>query len=368
MSKIDDNGKTFLVDGPASVTVISGKAEVFGYFVKNTSRIVIREGKRLPFAVKENARFEVRLGKNAKTKEVDGDTVPLSWAEAFETLRNLQKKPAVVMVVGGVDSGKSSFCTYLINKLISEKGSVAVLDGDIGQSDVGPPCTVAYAVVAKPVTDLFELKAENAVFVGVTSPSEDVNRTIKGVASLKTEVLKRNVDFVVVNTDGWVAEENAVNYKVQLAEKLAPDVIFGIQQSSELEPLRVKLENFRYIKIDSAAEVRERSREKRKNLRELGYVKYLANAKVKTWRLSRLNIEKSNPLCLSQKPENSQKGLLLGLHDAQKKFLGIGVLQGIDCERKSLKVLTTVAATPVNVAVGRVRLDDKFHEIPLESG
>ncbi|MFA5365746.1 MAG: hypothetical protein WC325_11250, partial [Candidatus Bathyarchaeia archaeon] len=102
MKKVGDSGKTFLVDGPASVAVISGKAEVFGYLVKNTGRIVIREGKRLPFAVKENASFEVRLGKNAKAKEVDSDTIPSSWAEAFETLRKLQKKPAVVMVVGGV--------------------------------------------------------------------------------------------------------------------------------------------------------------------------------------------------------------------------------------------------------------------------
>jgi polynucleotide 5'-hydroxyl-kinase GRC3/NOL9 len=269
------------------------------------------------------------------------------------------------MVAGGVDSGKSSFCTYLINKLISEKCSVAVLDCDIGQSDVGPPCTVAYAFVTKPVTDLFDLKAENATFVGVTSPSEDVNKTIKGAASLKTEASKRNVDFVVVNTDGWVAEEEAVDYKVQLAEKLSPDVIFGIQQNNELETLLAKLEGFRKIRIDSALAVKERSKEKRKTLRELGYVKYLTNSKVRTWRLSRLNIEKPNPLCLRQKPEdNQQKGLLLGLHDAQKKFLGIGILQGIDYERKSLKVFTSVTTTPVNVAVGKVRLDDKLREIP----
>ncbi len=364
MNKTVEGGKTFLVDGPASVMAVSGKVEVFGYSVKNTNRIVIREGKRLPFAVKEKANFEVRLGENAKTKEVNGDTVPASWAEAFEVLRDLQKKPAVAMVFGGVDSGKSSFCTYLINRLIGEKRSVAVLDGDVGQSDVGPPCTVAYAAVAKPVTDLFELKAENAVFVGVTSPSENVNRTIQGVTSLKAEVLKRKVDFVVVNTDGWVAGEDAVNYKVQLAEKLASDVIFCIQQNSELEPLLVKLEGVRNIRIDSATAVRERSREKRKNLRELGYVKYLANAKVKTWRVSHLNIEKPNPLCLTQKPEYSQNGLLLGLHDAQKRFLGIGVLQGIDCERKSLKALTSVTAAPVNVAVGKVRLDGKLRESP----
>jgi hypothetical protein len=42
-----------LVDGPASVRVISGKTEVFGYQIKHASRIVVREGKRLPFFVSE---------------------------------------------------------------------------------------------------------------------------------------------------------------------------------------------------------------------------------------------------------------------------------------------------------------------------
>jgi len=52
-------GKTFLVDGPASVTLVSGKTEVFGYDLKAMGKVVIRDGKRMPFAVKEKATFEV---------------------------------------------------------------------------------------------------------------------------------------------------------------------------------------------------------------------------------------------------------------------------------------------------------------------
>jgi polynucleotide 5'-hydroxyl-kinase GRC3/NOL9 len=82
------------------------------------------------------------------------------------------------MVVGKADSGKTSYCTYLINKLTNAKRKVAILDGDLGQSDIGPPCTVAYAFVAKPLTELYELKAENAFFVGVTSPSAAMAKTV----------------------------------------------------------------------------------------------------------------------------------------------------------------------------------------------
>lgn len=351
------------MDGPAFVLVASGEVEAFGYTVKNTDRIVIREGKRLPFVVKEKASFEVRLGENAKTTVSDGNTIPTSWSTAFEVLRNMQKKPVIAMIVGGADSGKSSLCTYLINKLINEKQAVAIVDGDVGQSDVGPPCTVAYTCVAKPVTDLFALKAENTFFVGFTSPSENITKTIEGVASLEAEVLKEKVDFVVVNTDGWVLGEDAVEYKLQLTKKILPDIVLGVQQNKEITPLLAKLENFKVLILDSAGAVRERTREKRRNLRELGYMKYLTDAKVKTWPLSRLTIE-NGILCLSQKPEYKQKGLLLGLHDAQMRFLGIGVLQGIDWKRRSIKILTGVTANPVYVAVGRVRLDEKLREIP----
>ncbi|MCJ7762443.1 hypothetical protein MUP38_03175, partial [Candidatus Bathyarchaeota archaeon] len=294
MNRTVEKDKTLLVDGPASVAVVSGKAEVFGFSVKDAGRIVIREGKRLPFAVLEKADFDIYLGENASVEEVDGNTVPQSWIESVDALGSFQKNPVIAMVLGKVDSGKTSFCTYLINRLISEKQKVAVLDGDLGQSDVGPPCTVAYAFVTKSVTDLFMLKAENAFFVGFTSPSEAVDKTVRGMELMKQEILDKAVDFVVVNTDGWVEGEEAVEYKLRLAEVLNPDVVFCIQQKDELAPLLVALERFRKSVVDSPLAVRQRSREKRRDLRELGYIKYLADAKIKTWSLKLLTIEEQS--------------------------------------------------------------------------
>jgi polynucleotide 5'-hydroxyl-kinase GRC3/NOL9 len=191
MNRMIEGGKTLLVDGPSSVLVVSSRVEVFGFLVKDARRIVIRDGKRLPLAVLEAANFDVSLGENAGVEEIDGNTIPQAWIESFDVLRGFQKKPIIAMVLGKVDSGKTSFYTYLINRLMSEKQKVAILDGDLGQSDIGPPCTVAYAFVTKPVTDLFRLKAENAFFVVVTSPSEAVNKTIRGIALMKPKILDK---------------------------------------------------------------------------------------------------------------------------------------------------------------------------------
>ena len=197
-----EKGKTLMVDGPASVIVTSGKVEAFGFIVGGTSKVVIREGKRLPFAVEENATFDISLGENASVEEVDGSTIPPSWVRSFEELLKIQAPSVTAMVLGTVNSGKTSFCTYLINRLLREKKKVAILDGDLGQSDIGPPSTVAYAFVTKPLTDLFNLEAKNAFFVGVTSPSGAIDKVIKGLASLKKEISSNNPDFIVINTDG----------------------------------------------------------------------------------------------------------------------------------------------------------------------
>jgi polynucleotide 5'-hydroxyl-kinase GRC3/NOL9 len=359
-----EGGKTLLVDGPASVLVVSGRVDAFGFSVKDASRVVIREGKRLPFAALETTNFELSLGENASVEEIDGTAIPQSWIDSFEMIRAFQKKPIIAMVLGKVDSGKTSFCTYLINMLIGGKQKVAILDGDLGQTDIGPPCTVAYALVAKPVTDLFELKAENAFFVGVTSPSEAVNRMIGGVALMKAEVLGKAADFVVVNTDGWVEGREAVEYKSWLVEELNPDVVLCVQQKDELAPLLVALEKFRKTTIESPLNAKQRSREKRRNLRELGYSKYLTDAKVKSLPLELLATEEQRAVLIMR---GEGRGLLLGLYDSQRKFLGISVLREVNYSRRTLKVFTPVSKKPSSIVLGRVRLDESLKEIPLIS-
>jgi polynucleotide 5'-kinase involved in rRNA processing len=212
---------------------------------------------------------------------------------------------------------------------------------------------------------LYGLKAENAFFVGVTSPSEAVNKTIKGMALMKAEILDKTPDFIIVNTDGWVEGEEAVEYKSRLAAELNPDVIINFQQKDELAPLLVALEKFRKIMIDSPMAVRQRSREKRKSLRELGYIKYLRDAKVETLPSNLLTMEEENATPIRQTIE---EGLLLGLYDFHRKFLGIGILREFDYARKTLKVFTSVTAKPSGIVLGKARLDENLKEvtIPLE--
>jgi polynucleotide 5'-hydroxyl-kinase GRC3/NOL9 len=355
-----ESNKTLLVDGPASVRLVSGKAEVFSYKIKEASRIVVREGKRLPFCVLEKAVFDVSLGVNASIEETAGSTIPESWNKPFEAVLGVQKKPVVVLVVGTIDSGKSSFCTYLVNKLVSGKCRVAVLDGDLGQSDIGPSGTVGYALTSKPVTDLYNLKLENAFFVGVTSPISAIAKTIEGLAAMKAEILAKQVDFVVVNTDGWVTGEDAVRHKMLLNRELKPDVIVCVQVADELALLIANLEETPVIMVEPSSSLSQRSTEKRKSLREMSYARYLKGAKTHCYPMSQMTVE---PKSAIPKNQETEKSLLVGLYGSGSKFLGIGVLREINRVRKVLKVQTAVSAKPSRLVIGKVLLNEKLQEI-----
>lgn len=426
MIRTVEKGQTLLVDGPASVTLVSGKADVFGSTIAvslKPYKIVIREGKRLPFFTEEKSEFEVQLAEKAKVEEVAGNTIPPSWAQAADQMLALEQRPFAVMVLGTIDSGKTSFCTYLVNRLVHEKKRVGILDGDIGQSDIGPPCTIGYACVTKPITDLFNLRAQNAFFIGVTSPNGASDRVIQSLCALKHDIIgSSDVDALVINSDGWILGEDAVKYKSRLVDEMNPDLLFCIEIKDELDPLFVLVEKHKKTVIEAPSAIIERSGERRKNLRELGYIKYLRNAKLMSFPIGWLKIENDELLGLTKahasprdanklydllgmKPlhfvdrkdrisiiigrtrwidaenlrrveeatgkkvviirKGEEEGLLTALYNTKRKFLGIGVLQEVDYIRKTIKFLTPVTEDIAIATLGKVKLDKNMKEVPI---
>jgi len=242
---------------------------------------------------------------------------------------------------------------------VDGKCRVAVLDGDLGQSDIGSSGTVGYALTSKPVAELYDLKLENAFFVGVTSPIKATARTIEGMAALRAEISKRTVDFVIINTDGWVAGDIAVRYKTALVKELEPDLVVGVQVADELAELIASVER-KVLTVELSSSLSQRTAEKRKSLREMTYARYLKDAKLQCYPMNQLAVDPRDALPKSQTPE---KGLLVGLYASGTKFLGIGVLREINQLRKVLKVQTAVSAKPSRIVIGKVCLDEKLREI-----
>lgn len=414
-------GKTLLVDGPASLSLLSGKISVLGAPLMIDEKLVVREGKRLPLWVKKQASLELLLGEGASFNEVDEGTVPSSWEDIAKEIFSL-KEPVIVMVIGGVDSGKTSFCTFLANEAVKKKCRTGIIDADLGQSDVGPPSTVGFNFVTETVKDLFDINAQDAVFVGSTSPSGSIKRIIKGLIQLKERAVEESVNFLVINTDGWIEGEEATAYKTRLVDKISPSAVVGMQHESELTTILNALHGVKALVIDSPQLIQPRSREKRKTLRELSYKKYLKSAKMQSLSFSWIKVKDSilgsgGPLphrrletlqnLFGKKfiysEENSaiifgvlrkseeiteeqlnnaeeyfgkkvkvirdgeEEGLLVGLKDEEDKFLGIGILHGVDYKRKLLKVYTPVSEKVAILHFGQIKLNKNCREIGLST-
>lgn len=421
MKHFVDEGKTLLVDGPASVSLISGKVTIFGASLHVKKKVIVREGKRLPFLVKKQSTLEWILGKGASVNEVDNGTIPSSWEEAVKEILSL-KKPVTVMVLGGMDSGKTSFCTFLVNEAVMNKYKTCIIDADLGQSDLGPPSTVGFTFVTEPVKDLFDIDAEDVFFVGCTNPSGALNKLVPGLTQLKSRLTEEGAELIVINTDGWVEGDEASAYKVRLAKEVVPTAIVGLQQEKELTSIFDTLHGIEVLVVDSPQVTQPRSREKRRLLRELGYKKYMKGARLQSFSFGWMKSESSLfgagvPLSrnrlnnvsdlLKKRPvyseetinaifavlkdgeyisedeinatekrfnkkvkvirEGDEEGLLVGLKDEENNFLGIGILNGVDYKRKILKVYTPVNKKVSALCFGQMKLDKNCREIGLST-
>jgi hypothetical protein len=71
--------------------------------------------------------------------------IPAAWRKI-----DLGSLEGTLMVLGEPDVGKSTFSQYLYRRLCTALPQVAYLDGDPGQSVLGPPCTMTLAMAGSP--------------------------------------------------------------------------------------------------------------------------------------------------------------------------------------------------------------------------
>jgi len=409
-------GKTLLVDGPSCIQLLSGKISILGASVKAGEKLVVRKGKRLPLEASSNVEIQLALGDSASCAEIDGSAIPASWRDAVDKILSSDKYRKI-LVIGGIDSGKTGFCTYMANRAVGSKRKVAIIDGDLGQSEIGAPGTVGLCSIQASVTDLFNLQPEGVAFVGATSPCGMVDATMGAFAALKAEASTLGADFLVVNTDGWVEGDGAVDYKLRLVKNIEPDIVLAIQSGNEMCPILDGLKDVEVSVIEAPKNVKRRDGETRKVLRESAYKKHLKGTKIRSIPLSWVKIEgnlkdsATSDYLLKKKiedivgkkvlncretathiccvlemgrrlvkeelkkletelgkqvdilKEGVEEGLLVALENAHGKFLGIGTMCSMDFQRGTIKINTPVDETVAKIYMSQIRLDREGNEI-----
>ncbi len=352
-----EQGHTLLLKGPASIRAKRGDAECLGAPIQSDHWTTIEEERQEPIYATDNVLFEIRRGSGSSWTVVRESTVPIAWNEAAHVLK---RQRGVCVIIGDVDSGKSSLCTFLANKCLEETGKIGIVDADVGQADIGPPTTINSSIVQTPIIGLHKAIAGTSFFIGDTSPSFVPDKLVTLATRLKKSIT-RTADILLVNTDGWLGEFNALRHKQLLLEELQPDLVIGLSRSNEtIEPLLERVKSAS-LKLPSSSFARNRTKEERKKAREAGYRRFLQGSH-KLGISQETRVRMFDQLEQTVFPENRRfRGFVAGLLDQNEELLSIGRINHV--ENGKVVVETRTDETPAILEIGNIAISSKYDEV-----
>ena len=167
--------------------------------------------------------------------------IPAAWQSAITTIKALPDG-ATVLFVGTIDRGKTTLATLAARSLTLDGLRVAVVDTDIGQSEIGPPGTVGIAAVKSDwakdtATKLSDLRPAATYFVGAFAPPSVALELVVATAQAVRFAKDGKAQRILVDTTGYAIGPAARRLKVAKAQVIAPALIVGIGQGGEITSL-----------------------------------------------------------------------------------------------------------------------------------
>lgn len=330
----------------------------------------------------------------------------------------LAQTDGTIMVVGGTDVGKTTFCTALVRAAFSLKKRVAVVDSDVGQSEIGPPTTIGLGLVDRDIQRLADLKTHAMYFVGATSPVGHLTECVVGTKKMIDRALHMGAELVIVDTTGLVHGNIGRKLKTLKIELVEPDSLVFIERARELEGLATSICVKNLYRVGVPEQIRTKSQMFRSNRRREKFASYFQNAhefefsldgmKLQNTRLfygKPLSEEEMQPLrevlrerilsaeratdgvtvwyretlgfeekifikdCIGTVQVHFIKveiliGLFVGLINKDGQLLDVGILRSFDLVEKNVHLYTPLqeVGTIAGIIFGRERLLDDFSE------
>jgi polynucleotide 5'-hydroxyl-kinase GRC3/NOL9 len=283
--------------------------------------------------------------------------IPDAWHDLAEALSD---ERGAAVVIGGVDTGKTVLAWWLANRL-AERASVAVVDADLGQSEIGPPATVGW----RP----HDADPDRFVFVGSITPEQ---RPLKTAAATHIACVhaSKAADWLVLDTSGWVSGSGAVSLKRATMDLLRPsDVILIEPEPHALETIaRAAPPGTRCHRL-RPAERASKTDAARRDFRRERFAEYLSGAQGYELPLEGRSLYGGRPWRWGgswSKLAESLRGLLVGLSDPDRVGLAIGLLDDVTEQGEVLHVLCPEIDTDAvaEVGLGSIRLRPDGTQIP----
>lgn len=260
--------------------------------------------------------------------------------------------PAVLMLIGASDTGKSTYARELAEVALNGRKRVAFIDVDVAMATVSPPACAGVKYLDS-VEDLRDLSTADEIrFVGSTSPKHLVLQLVIATSRLVAAARER-ADVIIIDTTGVVSGVTGETLKYHKLELCSPDIVIGLQRGGELEPLVGMLRRFFPAEIETSfahPDVRpvsptDRAEQMRRSM------EMALTGNTDRWRVRPTVFAPTLPAGLDG---SRLQDMLVGVHDGDDRCLGLGVL---DYDGEVLRVETSVGEGMRGLRLGSLRID-----------
>jgi polynucleotide 5'-hydroxyl-kinase GRC3/NOL9 len=280
----------------------------------------------------------------ATVEDLSQIDAPREWQAVLEIL---SRERGIAIILGATDTGKSTLAKFLIFNLCQQGLKIGLVDADIGQSFLGPPSTIGFALFKTHPDWGMVLSTPEIFFVGSVTPEGFFPTHLTGAKRMLDKAISYNPEVILIDTTGYISGEGGKELKRRKIDLLSPRFILAIQKSDEVEPiLKLYDENplHKIFRLPLSNLVRAKSMEERRDYRTNKFRDYFKGAVFGELPVDQIRIEGEvldpNGDILPLEWALRVNGLLVGLKDRDAETLALGLIRNYQPEKKVLRILT----------------------------
>jgi len=325
-----------------------------------------------------------------------GFSWPREWAFLEEVLRDFR---GTIMVIAPPDRGKTTLVRLIVRFFLERGKRVGWVDADPGQSQVGPPTTIGASVLLQEAGLSERLFTPFFHFIGDTTPERDVVAFALATFDL-VRLVRRRGDVVVLDTCGLFHSPAGYLLKMLKIRLIEPEVVLALGEEEEFLPFAAFLKD-RFLPIPVPPEASKKDVLHRRDHRQKLFALYFSAGKEMRFPLGFLRfslpwypsfflwemieeergvrfagpgeevllvpaggVEGKGDSAPRIVPVDALEGLICGLFGKDGKDLGLGIIERIFWEERTL-LLWGVQCVPGKVEAivpGAIRLTREGEE------
>ncbi|MGD2102576.1 MAG: Clp1/GlmU family protein [Acidimicrobiia bacterium] len=274
-----------------------------------------------------------------------------------EELARRAATPGVTMLIGGLDTGKTTLAIEAVRHALADGHTPVLVDADVGLSTVGPPACVGLKVFSSEA-DIDTIDTPDRLrFVGAITSARLVLQQVVATAVM-VEQARRLGNVIIIDTTAVAAGVSGETLKYHKAELCRPDLVVALQRGEEMEPVVGMLRRFLDLEVTTAPTdpgLTPLGPEERANIRTEAFAAAL-KPPLERWKVRPTVFAPTLPVGLNL---GRLDNVLVGVQDTTGGCLGLGVLQ---VEDETLRVMTNVGEGMKGLRLGSIRIDTTTFE------